>query len=241
MKKTTKIIAFVLALIIAASAFSVSGFAIAEELPAGSSKEKAANIPEFGVDYVSSLDKAGEVDWVKFTTLSEDAYYHFYFENYSLANTGSNWDVQSPNLYLYDANMKVLKHSYTGNDKNDSFSLKLENNTEYYLKVLMGDRASDSTGNYQITISTQLDSIPNTMDLARLITINNTVISSFDGYADVDWYCFNSANEAELYTITLLNYNLPNTGSNWDVQSPNLYLYDSNMQEIAKCYTGNAD
>lgn len=246
MKKFSKILALILATIISVSAFSISGFAVATPLEAGDSMENAANIPKFGVDYVSTLSEAEEVDWFKFTTLEDDAYYHFYFENYSLNNTNTNWANESPNLYLYDINKKELEHIFTYGDKKDSFSMKLENNTDYYIKVLMGSKAKNSTGNYQITLSTMFDSASDSMEKAKFVELNNTVISSFDGYADVDWYCFETADVKAEYNVKFVNYDLPNTNTNWDTDSPNMYLYDKNMQEIDSCYTkpnleGNID
>lgn len=237
MKNYSKIISVLLTIAILATIAVIPGSALATEITAGNTKETATNIPQYSIDYVSSLSKAEEVDWFKFTTLSEDAYYHFYFENYSLANTGTNWATESPNLYLYDANMKELEHSFTDSDYKDSFSLKLENDTVYYFKVLMGSKKTNSIGNYQITLSYKPDNAPDAKNLANPISLNNRIISSFDGYGDMDWYSFTTNNTDTDYTITLVNYDLPNTYTNWAEDSPNIFLYDINNQELGSCYT----
>ncbi|MBR6619595.1 MAG: bacterial Ig-like domain-containing protein [Clostridia bacterium] len=224
----------------------IPGSALATEITAGNTKETATNIPQYGIDYVSSLSKAEEVDWFKFTTLSEDAFYNVYFENYNLANTDS-WSVNSdysPHLYLYDENMKQLEWCYTGGDRTGSFNLKLESSTEYYIKILMGKEKKDSIGNYQITISAKLDNIPDTLEESSKIQLNTKIISSLDGYPDTDWFSFTTGSSDEEYTIHFVNYDLPNTSS-WSVNrdySPNIDMYDKYMQTIASDYTrGNKE
>ena len=184
MKNYSKIISVLLTIAILATIAVIPGSALATEITAGNTKETATNIPQYGIDYVSSLSKAEEVDWFKFTTLSEDAFYNVYFENYNLANTDS-WSVNSdysPHLYLYDENMKQLEWCYTGGDRTGSFNLKLESSTEYYIKILMGKEKKDSIGNYQITISAKLDNIPDTLEESSKIQLNTKIISSLDGY-----------------------------------------------------------
>ncbi len=235
-----------LTIAILATVAVIPGSALATEITAGNTKETATNIPQYGVDYVSSLSKAEEVDWFKFTTLSEDAFYNVYFENYNLANTDS-WSVNSdysPHLYLYDENMKQLEWCYTGGDRTGSFNLKLESSTEYYIKILMGKEKKDSIGNYQITISAKLDNIPDTLEESIKIQLNTKIISSLDGYPDTDWFSFTTGSSDEEYAIHFVNYDLPNTSS-WSVNrdySPNIDMYDKYMQTIASDYTrGNKE
>lgn len=236
MKKFAKSIAVFLAFMMAISAFSICGNAVATPLEAGSSMSNAANIPAFGVDYVSTLSESEEVDWFKFTTLDKEAFYNFYFENYSLANTGT-WNTireDSPQIYLYDSNMRELKSAFTDGDKTAEFNLKLETSTVYYIKVFMGKNNKDSTGNYQITVSSREDNVPDSMDKAVAVNLNKTVISSLDGYADTDWFKFTTNNNDTAYEITFTNYDLANTGS-WNTireDSPHIRIYDVNDQEL---------
>ncbi|MBQ3602256.1 MAG: bacterial Ig-like domain-containing protein [Clostridia bacterium] len=246
MKNYSKIISVLLTIAILATIAVIPGSALATEITAGNTKETATNIPQYGIDYVSSLSKAEEVDWFKFTTLSEDAFYNVYFENYNLANTDS-WSVNSdysPHLYLYDENMKQLEWCYTGGDRTGSFNLKLESSTEYYIKILMGKEKKDSIGNYQITISAKLDNIPDTLEESSKIQLNTKIVSSLDGYPDTDWFSFTTGSSDEEYTIHFVNYDLPNTSS-WSVNrdySPNIDMYDKYMQTIASDYTrGNKE
>lgn len=226
MKKFVKLTALVLALLTIFSVFSVSGFAAATELEAGSSKETATNVPEFGVEYVSSLSKAGEVDWFKFTTLSEDAYYTFILKNYSMPyydyGEVGNSSI-APNIYIYDTYLKQLTYSYNNSTRN----LKLEPDTVYYIKILNGD--GNSTGNYSVMIEYRHDLVPNEKSNAYQLQLNKSSVNTFDGWGDVDWFRFTTTVAGD-YIIKLKNHDLNGYKDNYpygnDALSPNIFVYD---------------
>ena len=226
MKKTAKFFSLLLALIIAMSAFSISGFAVATELEAGNSKETAANIPEFGVEYVSSLSEAGEVDWFVFKTLPDDAYYSYTLKNYNMPyhNYGEvGNDMISPNIFIYDASLKEVAYSYNNSYRN----FKLDSNTEYFIKVLNGDRSS--VGNYSIKIDYRYDSVPNEKSAACELLLNESSKNSFDGWYDVDWFKFTTTESGD-YIFNLKNHDLNGYQDNYPYGatdlSPNIVVYD---------------
>ncbi|MBQ7100883.1 MAG: bacterial Ig-like domain-containing protein, partial [Clostridia bacterium] len=206
----------------------------ATEITAGNSKETATNIPQYGVEYVSSLSEAKEVDWFKFTTLSSDAYYSVKLKNYSLPgydNSGQISAYCAPNIYLYDANMQVIDK---GNN-NIVLNHKLENNAVYYIKFYMGSSEDTSTGNYEISINYRFDATANEMGNAKSISLNTPHIDSLDGTKDIDWFKFTSTNLGE-YKITLKNYDLAgydNSGQISEYYAPNIYVYDAYSQQLA--------
>ena len=204
MKKTAKFFSLLLAAVIAMSAFSISGFAVATELEAGNSQETAANIPEFGVEYVSSLSEAGEVDWFKFTTLPDDAYYSYTLKNYNMPyyNYGEVGNSSiAPNIFLFDEFLQQVDFSYNNSYRN----FKLEPNTEYYIKVLNGDK--NSTGNYSVIIDYRYDSVPNEKAGAVTLQLNESSVNTFDGWYDVDWFKFITTVSGE-YVFKLKNHDL---------------------------------
>ena len=232
MKKISKALSFILVLIMTTSCMAVNGYAVATPLEAGSSMETAVNIPEYGVEYVSSLSTTGEVDWFKFTTKSEDAYYFFKFKNY---NIEAGWnDTQTPNAYIYDQNSQLI---YSGSN-NFTSSIKLENSVTYYVKVCMGYNRPENTGNYEISLNAKFDPDPNEMLSATPIEINNKYIRDLDGTGDVDWFKF-TAPVNGLYEIRLHNVDI---AAGWnDTQTPNLHVLDINKQELAYQYCLNGD
>lgn len=228
MKKTAKIISILLAAIMALSVFAVSASAIATELAAGNTKETATTIPNYGVEYTSALSKAGEQDWFKFTTLSEDAYYTIALENYNIYEQGGEkWDV---NLYVYDTYVRQVAHIHSTSSTN----IKLETNTTYYIKVAMGVNRQDSTGNYEVLIKYKLDPIPNNKDNSTTINVNTTYKYSLDGVGDADWYSFTAPIDGT-YKISLENYNIyEQGGEKWDL---NLYVYDVYNKQVGHVHS----
>ena len=230
MKKTTKIIALMLAVLTVFSAFSISGFAVATELDAGNSMSSAVKIPQFGVNYVSSLSSPEEEDWFKFTTESQDAYYKIEMINYSLPE-GLHY-FQNAQLLLCDKFGKEAG-SFYGSFGDGYLSLKLENNTSYYIRV--SHEQVNEKGNYEITVSVDYDVVPNEMENAATTQLDKLVANEMDGTSDIDWFKF-VAPVSGNYVLTLDNCDIY-TSSNSSERCMNVYLYDKLTQILASDYT----
>lgn len=227
MKKLSKIIALMLVMVIAISAFSLSGYAVATPLEAGSSKETAVNIPEFGVEYVSELSVSTEYDWFKFTTNSDDAFYSISFKLYSLASgTGGSF---APWVFLYDENLQTIESNYNSR----LFNHKLEKNTTYYIMVRNGS-FHDCTGTYEIKVSYKLDETGSSQATAKTIGINETVNSSLDGYNDVDYFTFTAPISGK-YNFSLVNCNIGGNGTSANF-ALNLNLHDEYGKGLGSDY-----
>ena len=59
----------------------------------------------------------------------------------------------------------------------------------------MGKNKTNSTGNYQLTVSCKDDHTPNEMSNASSISLNQVIIESLDGNGDNDWYKFTTASK----------------------------------------------
>ncbi len=185
------------------SVFAVNSSAVATELPAGSSKATATNIPKYDVEYVSELNKAKEVDWFKFTTLSEDAYYTITLKNYNIPVGGAGVGDWHLKMFVYDEhNQEVV---YNNSYYNPSANIKLEKNTTYYVKVVMGSSRNDSTGNCKFSINT--DSV-NTLSGISVSSLPDkltyTVGEEFDmtGLAVTVKYSDGTSKAATEYTLS---------------------------------------
>lgn len=230
MKRMKKTIALIIAFLIAVSSFAVSSFAVATELEAGNSMSSAVEIPQYDVNYVSSLSSTQEQDWFKFTTESEDAYYKIEMINYSLPE-GLHY-YQNALLFLCDKNGKEIG-SFYGSYGDGSLSLKLENNTTYYIRVTH-ERISEK-GNYEITLSVNYDEAPNDMEKAITTQLDKLVVSEMDGTADVDWFKFTAPVSGE-YTLTVNNCDIT-TDSNSESRCMIVYLYDKWSQTLSSDFT----
>ncbi len=235
MKNFKKVFALILSIAMIIPLGTIFASATPSEITAGNSMTTATNIPNYGTEYVSSLSTAGEVDWFKFTTKSEDAYYYFNFENYNISVSDSFY-ANALNMYLCDMYGQVVQHAYimlVGGST--AFNLKLENNTTYYLKILTGENKKNSLGNYEIKISVKPDDVPNEKENAKPIALNNKLISTLDGTGDADWYSINTAKITSEYTFEFVNYDIDARDSFYN-NALNLYLYDMYGKEIKHAY-----
>lgn len=229
-----KAMCILFALLMTFSVCGISASAVATPITGGSSMSNATIIPNYDVDYVSSLDAAGEEDWFKFTTLPDDAYYFINSKNYNISNNGIGSSV-ALHVHLYDVNGQEIITSWGDATKSFSMNKKLEPNTVYYLRAFHANRA---TGNYQIGISYQMDPIPNEMKNASLIQVGQKYVQSLDGPGDVDWYQFSAPVSGE-YVIASKNYNISNNGIGSSV-ALHVHLYDRYSQEL-KASWGDAN
>lgn len=232
MKKTTKVIALMLAVLTVISAFSVSGFAVATPIEAGNNMATAVTVPEFGVQYVGSLSSSNKEDWYKFTTFSDDAYYRMDLLNYNLP-TGNAY-YKNINVNVYDVNNKEISSLIAWNGSG-FLSVKLENNTIYYIRVT--HEQANEKGNYEITVSVDYDVVPNEMENAVTTQLDKLVSSEMDGTGDIDWFKF-TAPVSGNYTLTLNNCDITTT-SNSSERCMNVYLYDKWLQTLSSDYTNN--
>lgn len=226
MKKLSKILALMLAMITAISAFSLSGYAVATPLEAGSSMETAANVPEYGVAYVSEISVPSESNWFKFTTVSDAAYYTVSMTLYSLPG-----DPYGPHIYLYDANLKQIDDLLCVSSA--ITNKKLETNSTYYIKVCNrpdnGRYDEGDVGNYEIKVSYTKDIDDDSMNYATEIQVNNAYNRSMDGWGDYDYFKFTAPISAE-YVFTAKNYNI-----NTDGYMLNFALKDEYSQTMGSC------
>lgn len=243
MKKTNKFLSILLAVCIVLTTFAISASAATVDINAGSSLNTATNIPSYGVDYASSLSKAGEQDWYKFTTKSNEAYYTLSLKNYNIP-ASDNSPEYSLKIDLYDKNMQHLGHNFSGTNNTSSINIKLETSTTYYIVIKIGAYAYDrpeNIGNYQLTVNYKDDHTPNEMSNASSISLNKTKIESLDGTGDYDWYKFTTSSKRAEYIINLKNYDIPAMDNSYGY-SLNVELYDKNMQNLGQtlCGTGRS-
>lgn len=219
MKKSLKLISVLLVFAIMSTFMTISSSALATELIAGSTKATATNIPAFGTEYVSSLSAAKEQDWFKFKTISSDAYYTIKITNYSVP-ANSTTENYALNLYIYNIYDQLVSHITASNSSN----VKLESNTDYYIKVSTGKYVDTATGNYELKISYKLDPNPNSKADATAISVNTLYKPSLDGVGDADWFKLTAPINGK-YTFKFENYSVP-LNSSTENYALNFYVYD---------------
>lgn len=230
MKNVKKMLVIVLALFVFVQVFCLNSYAVATEINAGSSMAEAVDIPEFGVDYVSSLASTDEEDWFKFTTKSQDAYYKIEMINYSLPE-GLHY-YQNAFVFVCDASGGEVG-SFYGSYGDGFVSLKLENNTTYYIRVTH-ERIYE-IGNYELSVDVDYDIAPNEIENANVIETDKIIASEMDGTGDIDWFAF-VAPVAGNYTITMNNGDLPSYSAS-SGRNANVNLFDKWSQNLGGDHT----
>ncbi len=124
----------------------------------------------------SGFEGSKDIDYLKFTTTPENAYYQFAFKG-----TGFTYSM-AVTVYDETGNPKLNVGSYNGKATGN---VKLEPNALYYVKV-----ASDSTlmGDYEFTITAKPDPEGDTKATAYPLSMNETYQSALSDSKDTDWY-----------------------------------------------------
>lgn len=225
MKKISKILSIFLAVCASLTMVAFPASAATTDIDAGSSLGTATNVPSYGVDYVSSLSKAKEEDWFKFTTKSNEAYYTLSLKNYNIPTQIGYMELW---IKLYDKNMQSLGQTSCQMNKTCSLNIKLETSTTYYIVIKTGE---SNVGNYQFTVGYKDDHTPNSMGNASNVSLNQVITESLDGAKDIDWYKFTTTSKEAEYKISLKNYDIPTQIGYMELW---VKLYDKNMQNLGK-------
>lgn len=154
-------------------------------------RENAVTVP-LDREFTTSFDGYGDVDFFKFETGDQPAYYHFDLALLFKDNTYLRY-------YLYDAEgNEIGYHRIYSGDFPRSVNYKLEPNSTYYFCM---DKYTDVIGNYTIKVNTRVDGHSNQQDSAMLIDRDTEYTASFDGYGDVDCFKFTTGSQNAYYYI----------------------------------------
>ncbi len=168
------------------------------EVTGGSSIESATAL-DLDTAYLSALEdavkdqKLADVDWYKFTTKENNAYYRFEFGN----NTG---DGKYFVLCTY-SEKELYKEDIYGNKSYIEYIL-LEPGETYYIKVYHTDTYDGIGGKYSINVAYCPDDYKNDIAGAESISVNDTIQSTTECEDDLDYFTFNDA-EDKMYTFEI--------------------------------------
>ncbi len=135
-----------------------------------------ASAVSFNTEYSTSFDGKEDADFVKITTLGQNAQYTVEY-----TKGGFGGYVRSE---IYDSEFNQLA---TYNQYNGSFnySAHLEPNSTYYVRIY-----ADGVGNYKFKISANVDVDGDSKDEATELSTNQKYLSSLEAKSDIDWFTF---------------------------------------------------
>ena len=171
--------------------FNITGIMVSAT---NNSKNNAIVIDSYDEKYYNTISVDEEVDLYKLTTDSDDAYYYFLLHNESASGYLG--------LKVYNNRDEELFNIYASRGQSCSTDIKLAPDMTYYIQIY-GDY--NVLGNYSISVSKQIDVIPNLQKNAVSIDKNKMYYQSIDGKGDIDWYVINSSSQSEYYNFYLKN------------------------------------
>lgn len=233
-----------LSIILVLICFNVHAEAADSMIDGGASKNTATVIPKFNVSYASELKTENENHWFCFTTNSFDAYYSIYTKKISISPASIGGHTQGIHIHVYTAiGEEVARVDGIYENGEGNTSIKLDNNTTYYINAHAGGDLScnsEAVGYYRLEIDCKQDSISNEKTKAEPILTDTEYINSLDGTGDDDWYSFSTGNY-DKYNIYLKNVGLSPSAIGGHAQCIHLHLYSEIGENLYNMYVLQED
>ena len=173
-----------------------------EEIPTGvqanDSRDTACAI-DFNVQYADTIEETGQANWYAFTTSTDLSTYRI---GVSTIDSPTNTLFPYLSIAVFDTiGIKLEEFDIWSTDEYSFIDLHLKEDTEYFLKVYLGDRFT--SGGYELCVGKMVCDAGIDKDSATEITLgamHNATLNSILS----DWYVFRVP-EAGKYTFTIHN------------------------------------
>ena len=144
-------------------------------------------------NYSYGINGYGDVDYFKFTTSSDSAYYSLDVKNV---------DMSSITFTLYDNKMSSVDSSTISTGVTYTKYLALDSSSTYYLYIVSAN--AKDTGNYTFSLNKYIDDFGDSQATATKITKGNAIKGQIQCYLDNDAFYYNSGTD-DTVRITLKN------------------------------------
>ena len=167
-----------------------------------------ANAPElkYGEEHyddITNWDGDNKFDYLKFTTLSESAYYTIYAKNINIPTHSWSGDNQVQVKVLNEH--KEEKGRFTlGPEADGSVTLLLDTDTTYYIRI---NNNENNGGNYKALVTYVLDPEANVMESGKTLRIGEKYYSNIAASGDTDFFKVTTDEETD-FTLVLKNINI---------------------------------
>ena len=155
-------------------------------------------------DGAGTIGAPGDVDFFKFTTSKEKAFYYINARNASVI-AGTEADEDQLQVAVYNVNNEELGKMALSFDEQDALLLNLAPETAYYLRFSNKNSGIEKGGDYSFNINSVVDPEMDTNVDCATIELGKDVKGSVNVPGDVDYFAFNTTNENDEYTLSVLN------------------------------------
>lgn len=183
--------------------FDLSVTVIIDEEAVGMANAVELKYGEEHYDSITNWDGENKFDYLKFTTLSEPAYYTITAKNINIPTHSWSSDYQVQVKILNEHKEELGKITLSEGSEG-SATLSLEENTTYYIRI---NNNENNGGNYKALVTYVLDPEANVMESGKTLRIGERYYSSIAANGDVDFFKVTTDEETE-FTLVLKNISL---------------------------------
>lgn len=218
--------------------FDLSKTVIIDEEAVGMANAVELTYAEEYYDSISDWTGDNKVDYLKFTTLSEPAYYTIYAKNINI-NTHSWSGDHQVQVKLWNEHKEELDKLTLAEGSESSMTMLLDANTTYYLRINNNENVENNGGNYKVLVTYVLDPEGNQLENGKTLRIGERYYGNIAAKGDKDYFKITTGKETDL-TLYLKNINIPTHSWSSDNQF-RVVLYNKYSEELGKILATNGN
>lgn len=206
--------------------FDLSKTVIIDEDAVGMANAVELKYNEEYYDSITDWDGDNKVDYLKFTTLNEPAYYTLTAKNINIPADSWTGDNQVQVKIWNQHKEEISKLTLREGDEAGT-TVSLDPNTTYYVRINHNQNAG---GNYKVKVTYVLDPEANSMEQGKTLRIGERYYGTIATSGDKDYFKITTGEKTDL-TLLLKNINIPTHSWSGDHQF-RVVLYNKYSEEL---------
>jgi len=213
--------------------FDLSKTVIIDEEAVGMANAVELKYGEEHYDSITNWEGENKFDYLKFTTLSESAYYTIYAKNINIPTHSWSGDNQVQ-VKILNEHKEEQGRITLGPESEGFTTLMLEPDTTYYIRI---NNNENSGGNYKALVTYVLDPEPNVMENGKILRIAERYYGSIAASGDMDFFKITTGEKTD-YILYLKNINIPTHSWSGDHQF-RVVLYNKYSESLGEILATN--
>lgn len=208
--------------------FDLSVTVIIDEEAVGMANATEIPYNEDYYDSITNWEGDNKVDFLKFTTLNEPAYYTLTAKNINIPTHSWSGDHQVQ-VKVWNEHKEELGKLTLAEGAESSATFRFDENTTYYIRI---NNNENNGGNYKVHLSYVLDPESNEMEKGNTLRIGERYYGNLAARGDDDFFKI-TTNEGTDYTLYLKNINISTHSWSSDYQF-RAAIYNKYSEELGK-------
>ena len=215
--------------------FDLSVTVIIDEEAVGMANAVELKYNEEYYDSITNWDGDNKVDYLKFTTLNEPAYYTLTAKNINIPTHSWSGDHQVQ-FIIWNEHKEELGRICRAEGAEDSITLMLDKNTTYYIRI---NNNENNGGNYKVNLSYVLDPEANSIEQGKTLRIAERYYGNIAASGDKDYFKITTTDKTD-YILYLKNINIPTHSWSGDYQF-RVVLYNKYSENLGEILATNGN